>query len=141
MTVYHYPLPFYKYSGCGNDFIIIDDRTGHVPPSLAENIQALCHRQEGVGADGVILIQAGRQGADVSMKLYNSDGSIAEQCGNGLRCLVRCLHDDLHLEQEHYAVATDAGVCFARLLGQEVEVQLGGATPLQGPFKLEECPS
>lgn len=140
MVSYHYPLAFYKYSGCGNDFIIIDDRQGHLPPSLASHVHELCHRHEGIGADGVILIQAGRHDSDVSIKHYNPDGSAAEQCGNGLRCLVRCLHDDLGIQKSHFAIATDAGIRLARLFDQEIEIELGDSTPIQGPFRLDGCP-
>lgn len=83
---------FSKYSGCGNDFILIDDRPSTFPTQDKELIRRLCSRQQGIGADGVVLLQAGTKG-DYSMRIFNSDGSEAEMCGNGLRCLGRFIAD------------------------------------------------
>ena len=84
-------LSFSKYHGTGNDFILIDDRDKRI--SLDSSlIQKLCHRQYGVGADGVILLRSGTE-RRYAMQIFNSDGSEAEMCGNGLRCLVRFLKD------------------------------------------------
>ncbi len=141
MAYSYYPLTFYKYSGCGNDFILIDDRSSDTPESIASHITHLCHRHEGIGADGVILIQNGRQGSDVSITIYNADGSYAELCGNGLRCVIRCLHEDLGLDRSNYTISTMAGVYNAKLCGDDVEVMLGDAAPILGPFRTPEAPS
>jgi len=77
-------LSFAKYEGAGNDFILIDDRDG----SFAADVQKLCHRKFGIGADGVILFQK-----DFRMRIFNSDGTEAESCGNGLRCLGQFIRD------------------------------------------------
>lgn len=135
-----YPLPFYKYSGCGNDFILIDDRQKTAPASLCLQICHLCHRRNGIGADGVIVIQKGEGNAIASLVFYNSDGSIAEQCGNGLRCAIRCLHNDLGVKQDRYLVKTPAGICEGRICGEDVEIMLGKSTPLEGPFRSTEAP-
>lgn len=82
---------FSKYEGTGNDFILIDNRNEDVPLESV-NIPKLCHRQYGIGADGFIFLGNSTQ-ADVSMRIFNSDGREAEMCGNGLRCLVRFLKD------------------------------------------------
>lgn len=85
-------LSFVKYEGAGNDFIIIDDRVPFFPTEDSDFIQKLCHRRFGIGADGVILLQ--NDGiADFRMRIFNSDGSEAESCGNGLRCLARFIAD------------------------------------------------
>lgn len=83
---------FSKYSGCGNDFILIDDRAVSFPANDKELIRRLCNRQLGIGADGIILLQKGKKG-DYSMRIFNSDGSEAEMCGNGLRCLGQFIAD------------------------------------------------
>lgn len=83
---------FSKYSGCGNDFILIDDRSSSFPANNKELIRRFCNRELGVGADGVILLQNGKKG-DYAMRIFNSDGSEAEMCGNGLRCLGQFIAD------------------------------------------------
>ncbi len=77
-----------KHHGLGNDFLVLMDLDGVSPidPPLA---RALCHRRTGVGADGLIRVTPGRQGADLTMELLNSDGSAAEMSGNGMRCLAQ----------------------------------------------------
>lgn len=77
-------IPFSKYSGCGNDFILLDGRSQ--PKLTPHEIQRLCHRNYGVGADGVIYLNPSAN-ADLKMNIFNSDGSEAQMCGNGIRCL------------------------------------------------------
>lgn len=85
------PFSFSKYHGTGNDFILIDDRDKTFPIRSIE-ISKLCHRQYGIGGDGIIFLQSSREG-DFSMRIFNRDGSEAEMCGNGLRCLIQFLID------------------------------------------------
>lgn len=92
-----YALPFYKYSGCGNDFILIDNRQQLFNLETASRFKAepivqLCHRRLGIGADGIVLLEFSLK-ADFRMRIFNADGSEAEMCGNGLRCLVRFIQD------------------------------------------------
>lgn len=82
-------IPFVKYHGAGNDFIMVDDRDGLWEDRLSEAwIANACHRRFGIGADGLILLQPGRDGADFFMRYYNSDGRTSTFCGNGGRCIV-----------------------------------------------------
>lgn len=82
-------IPFVKYHGAGNDFILIDDRKGLWSDRIQEDwVARVCHRRFGIGADGLILLQPGREGADFFMKYYNSDGRTSTFCGNGGRCIV-----------------------------------------------------
>lgn len=84
-------MEFSKYHGLGNDFILIDNR--HQPEPLLSPEQAVswCDRHFGIGADGVIFALPGQGGTDYTMRIYNSDGSEPEMCGNGIRCLAKFL--------------------------------------------------
>ena len=82
-------IPFAKYHGAGNDFIMIDDRSGTIESMIDEAwVAQACHRRFGIGADGMILLQEGKEGADFFMRYYNSDGRTSTFCGNGGRCIV-----------------------------------------------------
>lgn len=87
-------IEFTKYHGLGNDFILIDNRQSNEP--ILTDVQAvqLCDRHFGIGADGVIFaLPATSPDADYKMRIFNSDGSEPEMCGNGIRCLARFLAD------------------------------------------------
>ena len=81
-------LRFTKMNGAGNDFVMVDNRGGNV--RLEPNqIARICDRHRGVGADGILLLEKGSNGADFRMRYYNRDGGEAEMCGNGARCFAR----------------------------------------------------
>ena len=84
-------LTFYKYQGTGNDFIIIDNRKGNIDLSLKQ-INHLCDRKFGIGADGLMLLNL-KDGFDFEMKYYNADGKESSMCGNGGRCLTKFAFD------------------------------------------------
>jgi diaminopimelate epimerase len=81
-------IRFTKMNGAGNDFVLIDNRLGAYKFS-PEQIAHLCDRHRGVGADGVLLVEAPAGKADFRMRYFNSDGGEAEMCGNGARCFTR----------------------------------------------------
>ena len=78
---------FYKYQGTGNDFIMMDNLDGN-SDLKREDIKLLCDRHFGIGADGLILLEKSNK-ADCFMNYYNSDGTVAEMCGNGVRCTAK----------------------------------------------------
>jgi diaminopimelate epimerase len=82
-------IPFAKYHGLGNDFILIDNRQSLQPCLAPEQAVQWCDRHFGIGADGVIFALPGQDGTDYTMRIFNSDGSEPEMCGNGIRCLAR----------------------------------------------------
>jgi diaminopimelate epimerase len=94
-------VPFVKYHGAGNDFIMIDDRQGVYERMINTGwIANACHRHFGIGADGLILLQQGMEGADFFMRYYNSDGNTSSFCGNGGRCIVAyAYHLGMHTGQ------------------------------------------
>jgi len=98
--------PFLKYSGAGNDFVTFDTRLDHPEPD-AETVRRLCDRHFGIGADGVMWI-AGHQGdAAFRMIYYNADGSRAEMCGNGARCLTAAAKRQWNIPSEGTFEADD----------------------------------
>jgi hypothetical protein len=85
---------FSKYEGLGNDFILIDDRDKVAPSLTPEESEKLCHRNFGIGGDGVIFaLKPPSDDYDFTMRIYNSDGSEPEMCGNGIRCFAQFLKD------------------------------------------------
>jgi diaminopimelate epimerase len=102
-------VEFSKYEGLGNDFILIDDRDKDKPSLTPEESEKLCNRNFGVGGDGVIFaLKPPSSEYDFSMRIYNSDGSEPEMCGNGIRCFAQFLKD-LGADSESYRVNTLAG--------------------------------
>lgn len=87
-------VEFSKYEGLGNDFILIDDRDKDTPSLTPEQSEKLCNRNFGVGGDGVIFaLKPPSDQYDFAMRIYNSDGSEPEMCGNGIRCFAQFLKD------------------------------------------------
>jgi len=114
-------LPFVKAEGLGNDFLVVDLRPGKPAHALAEMatradvVRALCDRNFGVGGDGVLAILPGEAG-DARMRVLNADGSEAEMCGNGIRCVAKLLHDtDPSLRRSLLRIDTGAGLLDCRL--------------------------
>ena len=86
--------PFAKYHGLGNDFVLIDDRAAGEPSLTPDQAMKMCDRNFGVGADGVIFVlPPDTADAKYRMRIYNSDGSEPEMCGNGIRCMARFVAD------------------------------------------------
>ncbi len=122
-------LDFVKMTGAGNDFILVDNRSGKIAPTR-EQVARLCHRQFGIGADGLMLLVPSPTGkADWAWQFYNSDGSDAEMCGNGARCFARYIRETAGWTRPEVTFETLAGVIAARFDGERVTVRL---TPPQG---------
>jgi diaminopimelate decarboxylase len=82
-------LPFSKYHGLGNDFLLIDNRGSNEPLVTPAQAVDICKHNFGVGGDGVIFALPGENGCDHTMRIYNSDGTEPEMCGNGIRCMAQ----------------------------------------------------
>lgn len=113
-------LLFSKYEGAGNDFILVDDRQRKFP---LEKAQRLCDRKFGIGADGVLLLQSSSH-ADFCMRIFNSDGTEAESCGNGLRCFLRFLAD-LGFPEKRYSIAIGERTVFGEFEGKSISIDMG----------------
>jgi diaminopimelate epimerase len=114
-------LPFIKVEGLGNDFLVVDLRAGKPAHALAEvvtrpdTVRALCDRNFGVGGDGVLAILPGERG-DARMRVLNADGSEAEMCGNGIRCVAKVLFDrDPDLRRDVLRFDTGAGLLACKI--------------------------
>lgn len=134
-------MKFYKYHGAGNDYVLIDGMTAEVslPPEL---IRALCHRNLGIGADGVIVFFPSDRAA-CRMTCYNTDASEADFSGNGIRCLAMHLYEQGERTGEEMRIETASGVKSVELLVvegrvREVQVEMGrpdfrrASLPMQG---------
>ena len=129
------PIPFYKMSGAGNDFIIIDNRDGKVKDTnLTGFIRGVCRRKMSAGADGLILIETSKA-YDFRWRFYNSDGSKAEMCGNGARCAARFAHVT-GIAGTPLSFETEAGVVSARIKDDRVKVRMPEPSDLKLAYTL-----
>lgn len=109
---------FTKMHGLGNDFIVLEGPQQISP----EEVARLCDRHFGVGADGVLMVTPGDP---ISMEYWNADGSVAEMCGNGLRCVARYAYDRGWARDRNFAIQTPVGGRGVRVLEDRVEAELG----------------
>jgi diaminopimelate epimerase len=128
-------LRFTKMNGAGNDFVMIDNRAGDVRLQ-PEQIVRICDRHRGVGADGILLLEKGSNGADFRMRYYNRDGGEAEMCGNGARCFAR-FAKKVAGAPEKISFQTPAGLIGARLHGDLVTLNMSDPTDLQLNLRLQ----
>lgn len=120
-------INFTKMQGLGNDFVILDyeeyEKTKLEPSELAKK---LCDRNFGIGADGLIIVNPKCENADISWIFYNSDGSLAQMCGNGMRCFARYVYDKKYIDKKEFSVETKAGIIIPKIISDtEVCVNMG----------------
>ena len=116
-----------KMQGCGNDFVLIDyaeyEKTNM---SMSELAKKICDRNFGVGADGMIIPKTNVQNADIGWYFYNSDGTTAQMCGNGMRCFAKYVYDKGFVNKKQFSVETLAGIIKPELLDDGfVKVDMG----------------
>lgn len=119
------PISFSKMSGAGNDFVVIDHRVPRITDP-AELTRRICTRRLSVGADGLILIETSAR-ATFRMKYFNSDGSLADFCGNGTRCAARFAFLNV-IAPRRMTIETEAGIVGAEI-GERGEVTLSLSPP------------
>ncbi|MEJ2168021.1 MAG: diaminopimelate epimerase [Desulfobacterales bacterium] len=130
------PITFYKMSGSGNDFIIIDNRSRIIDGlDLPKFIRAVCRRKMAVGADGLILIEPSDK-ADFRWQFFNSDGSRAEMCGNGARCAARFAVVN-GIAKANLSFETDAGVVAGQVEGDRARVKMPDPMDLRLDYAIE----
>ncbi len=118
---------FTKMHGLGNSFILMDDRGDRISGGLkiSDLAIAVCSRDFGIGADGLILIRESSN-ADFQMVIINEDGSTAEMCGNGIRCFARFVVEEGITDETGLSIETGAGIIRTELLdGGLVRVDMG----------------
>jgi diaminopimelate epimerase len=131
---------FTKYHALGNDYLVIEPK--NLPsPLTAAQIRMICHRNFGIGSDGILVGPSPSKKAQFAMRIYNPDGSEAEKSGNGLRIFSRYLWDKKLVRAEEFSVETKGGIVHAAILerGRVVRVDMGKVSfwsdeiPVAGP--------
>ena len=129
-------IKFTKMNGLGNDFVILDwkeyQKTNSTPDKLALK---LCNRNFGIGADGLIIVKPDTDKADISWIFYNSDGSVAQMCGNGMRCFARYVYDKKIVNKKEFSVETKAGIIIPKIIS-DTEVTVNMGKPVLEPEKI-----
>ena len=130
------PINFFKMSGSGNDFIVVDNREKVVQEEdLPHFINRICRRKMSVGADGFILIEPSDK-ADFKWRFFNSDGSKAEMCGNGARCAARFAYVN-GIAGEKLSFETEAGVIHGQVIDDRAKVKMPDPSDLRLDYDIE----
>lgn len=120
-------MQFYKYHALGNDYLVLDPKDA---PTLysPEEIERVCHRNFGLGSDGILYGPLKTDEADFGLQIWNPDGSEAEKSGNGLRIFARYLFDHGLVSEAPFTVMTPGGKvsCEVKEQGQLITVEMGG---------------
>lgn len=129
-------INFTKMHGLGNDFVILEYdeyiKSGKTPSELAEK---LCNRNFGIGADGLIIINPETKDTDISWIFYNSDGSVAQMCGNGMRCFAKYVYSKGIINKKTFSVATKAGTIIPTV-NDDGTVTVNMSAPILIPEKI-----
>jgi len=130
-------IPFWKLTGSGNDFIIIDNRSLGIEKESARKLaRSACRRKVSVGADGLILIENDSE-ADFKWVFLNADGSDAEMCGNGARCAARFAYLNGIVDKTRISFRTLAGIIEAEISGERVKVKVTQPHGLLTDFSID----
>ncbi len=118
-------MRFHKYHALGNDYLVLDPKDGPAPTPI--QTQAICHRNFGLGSDGILYGPMDTEDADFGLRILNPDGSEAEKSGNGLRIFARYLRDQNRVGADPFSVSTLGGnvVCQVFESGDRIEVEMG----------------
>jgi len=125
-------IPFTKMVGTGNDFIVIDNRTDINLKKLAVS---MCSRTTGIGADGLLILDKSKK-TDYKMRIINSDGSEAEMCGNGARCMAAYIVQTKSTKKKEFGMETLAGLVSAKVNGDTIQIHLSDPRRYQADIPL-----
>ncbi|MHC5033613.1 MAG: diaminopimelate epimerase [Planctomycetota bacterium] len=133
-------MRFAKYHGLGNDYIVLDPADAGTELT-GDQIRRICHRNYGIGSDGILLGPLQTDAGDFAVRIFNPDGSEAEKSGNGLRIFSRWLWDTGRVTDQEFAIMTAGGEVRAQVLehGRNVTVEMGQVSfdstviPVTGP--------
>lgn len=130
-----------KMQGCGNDFVILDyeefKKTGNEMPELAKK---LCDRNFGIGADGLIIPNPNCEEADIGWFFYNSDGTTAQMCGNGMRCFAKYAYEKSLVNKREFTVKTLAGIITPKIL-ENGDIRVNMSRPILASEKIPFIPN
>lgn len=134
-------IKFTKMQGCGNDFVIVDyDEFKKSELQMNEFAKKLCDRHFGIGADGLIIPDTNCETADIGWFFYNSDGSTAQMCGNGMRCFAKYVYDKKLVIKKEFTVKTLAGIMQPLIL-ENGQVRVNMSKPILESDKIPFLPN
>ncbi len=135
-----------KMQGCGNDFVILDYEKylqgvdNKLWKDMSEAAKKLCNRNFGIGADGLIIPNTNTDEADIGWFFYNSDGTTAQMCGNGMRCFAKYVYDNKLVRKEEFTVKTLAGIITPKITDNGL-VRVNMSKPILEPEKIPFIPN
>lgn len=135
-----------KMQGCGNDFVILDyaEYTKGLEnkkwKDMPQAAKILCDRNFGIGADGLIIPNTQTEDADIGWFFYNSDGSTAQMCGNGMRCFAKYVYDKKLVDKNEFSVKTLAGIIKPKVL-EDGTVRVNMSKPILEPEEIPFVPN
>lgn len=130
-----------KMQGCGNDFVILDyeEYKKGKWTDMSEAALKLCDRHFGIGADGLIIPNLNTDDTDIGWFFYNSDGSTAQMCGNGMRCFAKYVYDNKLVDKKEFTVKTLAGIIAPKIL-EDGQIQVNMSKPVLESDKIPFIP-
>lgn len=130
-----------KMQGCGNDFVVLDyEEFKKMNCEMSETAKRLCNRNFGIGADGLIIPNISTEETDIGWYFYNSDGSTAQMCGNGMRCFARYVYDKNLVNKKEFTVKTLAGIITPQILDNG-QVRVNMSKPILETEKIPFLPN
>ncbi|CAN5160277.1 diaminopimelate epimerase [soil metagenome] len=122
-------IDFFKYQGTGNDFIILDNRTGAFNELTEEQINFMCNRKKGIGADGLMMLNTSIE-FDFEMIYFNADGKAGSMCGNGGRCMIRFV-DSLGIHKHIYRFYAADGEHLAEIADNIIRLKMNDVNAIE----------